>query len=77
MLRTTFLAFILASPVAFSADHALPKDGDAVHLGVASCASSTCHGAVQPFRDSNVMQNEFSIWQNEDPHNGAYKILLS
>lgn len=77
MLRTTFWAFVLASPAGFSADQPLPQDADAVHLGVASCASSTCHGAVQPFRDSNVMQNEFSIWQNEDPHNGAYKILLT
>ncbi|MDX1570648.1 MAG: multiheme c-type cytochrome [Xanthomonadales bacterium] len=45
-------------------------------MGVATCASSTCHGATQAFRDSNVNQNELSVWQNEDPHANAYKILL-
>ncbi|MFN7551887.1 MAG: multiheme c-type cytochrome [Pseudomonadota bacterium] len=38
------------------------------HLGVASCASSVCHGATQAFRESNVMQNEFALWQEFDPH---------
>ncbi len=45
------------------------------HLGVASCANSVCHGASQPFRDSDVMQNEFSIWQESDPHAKAYQTL--
>ncbi|HET6545897.1 MAG TPA: cytochrome c family protein [Rhodanobacteraceae bacterium] len=45
------------------------------HLGVASCANSVCHGASQPFRDSDVMQNEFSIWQESDPHAQAYATL--
>ena len=38
------------------------------HLGVASCASSVCHGSAQPFKESNVEQNEFAIWQQFDPH---------
>ena len=38
------------------------------HLGVASCASSVCHGATQAFKGSNVMQNEFALWQEFDPH---------
>ena len=38
------------------------------HLGVASCASSVCHGATQAFKESNVMQNEFALWQEFDPH---------
>ncbi len=46
------------------------------HMGVATCASSVCHGASQPFKDSNVMQNEFAIWQQFDPHaNKAYQAL--
>lgn len=45
------------------------------HLGVASCANSVCHGAAQVFRDSNVMQNEFAVWQETDPHAKAYAIL--
>lgn len=45
------------------------------HLGVASCASSVCHGATEPLPGSNVMQNEFSIWQENDPHTRAWAIL--
>ena len=45
------------------------------HMGVASCSNSVCHGASQPFRDSDVMQNEFAIWQEFDPHAKAYQIL--
>lgn len=47
------------------------------HLGVASCASSTCHGSTQKFPDSRVWQNEFAIWQESDPHARAYEILKS
>ncbi len=45
------------------------------HMGVASCSNSVCHGATQPFRDSDIMQNEFSIWQEFDPHAKAYAVL--
>lgn len=46
------------------------------HLGVASCASSVCHGATQAFKESNVMQNEFALWQEFDPHaTKAYQAL--
>lgn len=47
------------------------------HLGVATCASSTCHGSTQKFPDSRVWQNEFAIWQESDPHARAYEILKS
>jgi hypothetical protein len=48
------------------------------HLGVASCASSVCHGATQPFKQSSVMQNEFALWQEFDPHaNKAFQALAS
>lgn len=48
-----------------------------VHLGVASCASSVCHGASQPFEGSNVLQNEYAIWLEYDPHARAYQTLRS
>ncbi len=47
------------------------------HLGVASCASSTCHGSNVAFADSAVMRNEFRIWNENDPHARAFKTLLS
>lgn len=50
---------------------------DAQHLGVASCASSTCHGSTVPFKESNVLQNEFRTWNELDPHARAYKTLLT
>lgn len=45
------------------------------HMGVATCSNSVCHGASQPFRDSDVAQNEFAIWQEFDPHAKAFAIL--
>ena len=48
------------------------------HLGVATCASSVCHGASQQFKESNVWQNEFARWQEYDPHaNKALQALKS
>lgn len=48
------------------------------HLGVATCSSSTCHGASQQFKESNVWQNEFARWQEYDPHaNQALQALQS
>jgi hypothetical protein len=38
------------------------------HMGVATCSNSVCHGATQPFKDSNVWQSEFARWQEYDPH---------
>jgi hypothetical protein len=46
------------------------------HLGVTSCSGSTCHGAVQPVRGSQVLQNEYLTWQRQDAHAKAYAVLL-
>lgn len=46
------------------------------HMGVATCSNSVCHGASQPFKESNVWQNEFARWQEYDPHaTRAYQAL--
>jgi hypothetical protein len=47
------------------------------HLGVATCASSVCHGATQPFKESPIWQNEYSVWSDSDPHAKAYQTLLN
>jgi Cytochrome c554 and c-prime len=52
---------------------AMPSDG--AHLGVASCAGSTCHGAVQPLKGSSVAQNEYITWSHKDKHAKAYTVL--
>ncbi len=48
-----------------------------IHLGVETCAGSTCHGSVEPWIKSNVPQNEYVTWQREDKHHKAYSVLLN
>ncbi|AOW78263.1 hypothetical protein A3Q34_16285 [Colwellia sp. PAMC 20917] len=55
----------------------LPQQDKNVHLGVASCAASMCHGSVVPRQGSDVLQNEYIIWSREDAHSQAYQTLLS
>jgi cytochrome c554/c'-like protein len=45
------------------------------YTGPGSCASSSCHGAVQPRSDSRIPQNEYSIWIAQDRHANAYNVL--
>ncbi|HSX61654.1 MAG TPA: multiheme c-type cytochrome, partial [Tahibacter sp.] len=74
-LRTWIVAvcvFLLPGALSASAVDAIAAHR---HLGVASCSNSVCHGASQVFRDSHVMQNEFAVWQETDPHAKAYAIL--
>ncbi|TAL02491.1 MAG: hypothetical protein EPO08_06920 [Rhodospirillaceae bacterium] len=56
---------------------ALPFTAPAKHMGVSSCAGSTCHGSITPWPGSTVRQDEFVVWLNKDPHAQAYKTLLS
>ncbi len=77
MRNAWFCMLVLVPTIAWS-DSAVERIAAHRHLGVASCASSVCHGAAQPFRDSNVMQNEFAYWQEFDPHaTKAYQALTS
>ena len=36
------------------------------YVGPGSCASSSCHGSVQPRSDNRIPQNEYSIWVLQD-----------
>ena len=45
------------------------------HLGVATCASSLCHGSARPLTARSVTQNEYVTWARFDPHAQAYKAL--
>ncbi|HEU4531083.1 MAG TPA: multiheme c-type cytochrome [Steroidobacteraceae bacterium] len=55
---------------------ALPCLGAEQHLGVATCASSLCHGSAKPLTASAVQQNEYVTWSHFDPHARAYRLLL-
>jgi hypothetical protein len=46
------------------------------HLGVATCASTTCHGQAKPARTGNIQQTEYLIWSRYDPHAGAWSLLF-
>ncbi len=55
----------------------LPYQSRATSLGVVSCASDLCHGAVSPWKGSNVLQNEYVTWSRVDKHaTRAYQALL-
>lgn len=67
----------------------LPADARDKHLGVASCASKQCHGAVRgDYKKSNMHRDEYRIWANPQyaesvnkspngsKHSRAYKVLL-
>ncbi|MEQ1801617.1 MAG: multiheme c-type cytochrome [Gammaproteobacteria bacterium] len=45
------------------------------HEGVATCASTTCHGAARPLGGTPVLQNEYVTWSAFDPHASAFRTL--
>ena len=73
VLGTTLLLLCAAG----SAGAELPQYDGRVHEGVASCASSVCHGAATERSGTNVLQNEFTTWTRYDSHGGAYDVLLN
>jgi hypothetical protein len=44
-------------------------------MGTGSCSSSTCHGSVNPIKNSNILGNEYYTWQKHDKHSKAYSVL--
>ena len=53
----------------------LPEAGEDIHEGVASCATSVCHGKGSPDPDATVWLNEYRIWLRQDYHSRAYRTL--
>ena len=43
--------------------------------GPGGCASSSCHGSIQPKQITRVAQNEYSTWAGQDKHARAYQAL--
>ena len=74
-------AFLLAlgtgPDVTSSANAQTPQYGQDLHIGVTSCAGSTCHGATSPWENSTVLQNEYVTWSQKDEHSKAYSKLLN
>ena len=69
LFLTIFALALGFSPSTPPATAALPND--ATHLGVATCAGSTCHGRSQP--DGKVVrQDEIMRWQEASSPTGAH-----
>ncbi len=78
-MRAAFLAVVLALALARAeaAPVRLPYAAHAKSLGVASCASSLCHGAIERWKDSPILQNEYVTWSRVDKHaTRAFQVLL-
>lgn len=70
--------FILATSSAASNTHAaMPQDSEHLSVGVVNCASSMCHGAIEPWKESHILHNEYSTWLRLDKHAEAYNVLLN
>lgn len=63
--------FFAVAPSAFCAE----ATSEYMHLGVATCATSVCHGKVAPQPGRNVALNEYRTWMQEDRHAQAYRTL--
>jgi len=59
------------------AAHTQTAVNDYKHLGVASCASTVCHGKATAQTDRHVALNEYRIWIEQDRHSQAYRVLES
>lgn len=69
----TLLAVVLwAVP---SAASSLPQHDEYKHMGVATCASSNCHGKTSAQTDENVQLNEYRLWSGTDFHSRAFQVL--
>jgi hypothetical protein len=68
VIRGAILVLVLA------AASATAEEGK--HIGVATCASTLCHGSARPLEARPVLQNEYVTWSHFDPHSRAYRVLL-
>ena len=70
----TAVPFILAAGT-FAHAAELPQNSTQIHMGVATCAASQCHGSAIPRDGTGVLQNEYVTWTQADPHSRAYEVL--
>ena len=77
MNKTTIkmLALLATALLAHPTLAELPDRDGKTHMGVATCAASQCHGSAVPRDGSNVLQNEYVTWTQNDPHSKAYETL--
>ncbi len=76
-LLATVAVFGLLHTAAVMGADMLPQHSRDKTLGVGTCASSLCHGAIETWKDSNVLQNEYVTWSRSDKHARSYAVLLN
>ena len=78
LIRRFLLPFAMIAPLqAVHSDTTLPYNTPHLRLGVVTCASAKCHGAIEEKSTTRILQNEYVLWSREDPHSKAYKGLFS
>lgn len=70
-------AALLCASAAQAGGTPLPDESPQRSLGVGSCASSSCHGAAETWKGSNVLQTEYHSWLRGDKHARSYAVLLN
>jgi hypothetical protein len=77
-LALAIMTLYAGAALAQTASHPpLPYQAKDKSIGVVNCANSLCHGSVQPYKDSNVLQNEYVTWSRVDKHARSYKVLAN
>jgi len=75
-----FSSLMIASYLLISVP-VFPQSAERKVLGIATCASSACHGAAFPHTKSesqnSIQRNEFTIWSQDDRHSKAYDVLFN
>jgi Cytochrome c554 and c-prime len=69
------ISLSLTSLNALAAPAPLPQHDGKIHKGVATCATSVCHGKTSVADTGNVQLNEYHLWSNEDYHSRAFQLL--
>lgn len=71
-----FASLLLVAATCTTANSAeIPEKSAPMHMGVATCAASQCHGSAIPRDATGVFQNEYVTWTQSDTHSRAYEVL--
>ena len=78
LILLVFLSSFSGPVAAAGGTPLLPYQSPGRSLGVVSCASELCHGAVVRWKQSNILQNEYVTWSRVDKHaTRAFQVLAS
>jgi len=77
MVRASQLTRIAAALGALAVASMSDAQVNYKHLGVTSCSSSVCHGAVTPSNTYDILLNEYVTWSHLDAHSKAFASLRS